>query len=78
VDAGVIPGLIAIDEHAGSPRLIADLKGRIRRIDHHRTPGVETNRSLRGIAQLAFDDDATFMTREASGGNGRAGLPLQR
>src|SRR5438309_6186971 len=58
VDAGVVPRLVAIDEDAGAPGLLADGQSGIVTLDHQRPPAVEGQRRVAAIVELALDDDA--------------------
>ena len=77
VNPGVVPGLEAVDEHAGAPGLITHLQGPAA-LDHERAPAVECQRRIAGIVELALDDDPALVRDQAGGGERRAGLPVER
>src|SRR5438552_15938320 len=77
VNTGVIPGLKAVDQHAGPPGLIAYPQGAAP-LDHQRTPAVEGQRRIAGIVELALDDDPALVRDQAGGGERRARLPVER
>jgi hypothetical protein len=78
VNAGVIPGLVAVDENAGAPRLIPDVQGGAAALDDERAPAIESQRRLAVIVELALDDDPALMRDQPSRRCCRPGLPLQR
>ena len=77
MDPGVIPGLVAVDQGAGAPRLLADMQGGIAAVEREWTPAVEYQRQTAVIVELALDDDPTFVGDEPRGRQGRAGLPVE-
>src|SRR5438132_11921716 len=60
MDPGIVPRLVAIDENAGTPGLIADPQGRFPTFDDDRAPPVEGERGLTRIVALALDHHATL------------------
>src|SRR5438128_9664701 len=60
VNAGVVPGLKAVDEYAGAPGLIAHLQGPAV-LNYQRAPAVERQRYIAGIVELALDDDPALV-----------------
>ena len=77
VDPGVIPGLVAIDQRAGAPRLIAHLQGGTAPVDEDGAPAVEGQGRLTRIVELALDHDAALVWDHAGGRQRRASLPVQ-
>jgi hypothetical protein len=77
MDPGVIPGLVAIDQGAGAPRLVADMQGGIAAVERDWTPAVEGQRQTAVIVELALDDDPTLVGDEPRGRQSRAGLPVE-
>src|SRR5439155_6527766 len=76
MNPGVVPGLEAVDEHAGAPGLITQLPGPAA-LNHERSPAVECKRCIAGIVELALDDDPALVRDQAGGGERRAGLPVE-
>ena len=77
MDAGVVPGLIAIDQRACAPRFVPDVEGGTASIDGDRTPAVERDRPAAVIVELALDDDPTLVGDEPGSCQRRAGRPVQ-
>jgi hypothetical protein len=77
VDAGVVPGLIAVDQNAGAPGLIANVQRAVATFDDERTPAIERQRGVPTVVELALDDDPAFVRDQPSGRYRRAGLPLE-
>src|SRR5207245_11269309 len=74
VDPGVIPGLVAIDQRAGAPRLIAHPQGGAAPVDDDGTPAVEGQRRLTRIVELALEHDSARLEHQAGGPRRRARL----
>jgi hypothetical protein len=77
MDARVIPGLVAVDERAGSTRFVPDVQGGAAPIDGDGSPAVESKRKTAVIVQLALDDHAALVGDEPRGRQRRAGLPVE-
>jgi len=78
MDAGIVPRLIAVDEHARPPGFLADLQPPALALDHHGPPAVEGHRRVAVIVELALDDDPALVRDQAGGGQRRARLPVER
>jgi hypothetical protein len=78
MNAGVIPGLVTVDENAGAPGLIPDVQGGAAALDDERAPAVEDQRGTTAIVELALDDDPALVRDQPGGRRCRPGLPLQR
>jgi len=77
VDARVVPGLVAVDERARTPWLLADVQGGATTVDRDGPPRVEGQRGSAAIVELALDDDPALVGNEPGGRQGRAGLPVE-
>ncbi len=77
VDSGVIPRLVAVDQRARAPGLIADVQRAAPTLDDDGAPTVERQRRLAAIVELALDDDAALVRDQPRGRQGRAGLPVE-
>ena len=76
MDAGVVPGLEAVDQHAGPPGLITHLQDAAA-LDHQGAPAVEGQRRIAAIVELALDDDPALVRDQAGGRQRRARLPVE-
>jgi hypothetical protein len=77
MNAGVIPGLVAVDQCAGTPWFIPDAQGGATSVDSDWAPAVEGEREAAVIVELALDDDATLVGDEPGGCQPGASLPVQ-
>src|SRR5712691_3782556 len=77
VNPGVIPRLVAIDERAGAPGLIAHVQCRTPTLDHDRTPTIEGQGGLAAVFELALDDDAALVRDQPGGRHCRARPPVE-
>jgi hypothetical protein len=77
MNAGVIPGLVAVDQCAGTPWFIPDVQGGAAPIDDNGPPAVEGEREAAVIVELALDDDPTLVRDEPGRCQRRASLPVQ-
>ena len=77
MNAGVIPRLVAVDQGAGAPWLVADMQRGPTAVDRDRSPTVERNRRTAIVVQFALDDDAALIGDEPCGRKGRTRLPVE-
>ena len=77
MNAGIIPGLVAVDEHARAPRFVSDVEGGAPSIDSNGPPAVEGKRLIAIIVELALDDHPALVRDEPRRGQCRAGFPVE-
>src|SRR3989442_14348530 len=77
MDPGVVPRLVAIDERAGAPGLIADVQCSASTLDDDRAPTVEGERRFATVVELTLDDDPALVEDQAGGRQRRTGLPVE-
>jgi len=77
MNAGVIPGLVAVDERAGPPGFVPDVQGGAAPLDGDGLPAVEGERQTAVIVELALDDDSTLVGDEPRRRQRRASLPVE-
>ena len=77
MNAGVIPGLVTVDQRAGPPGFVADMQAGGAAFDGDGPPAVEGERQAAVVVELAFDDHPTFVGDEPRGRQRRPGLPVE-
>ena len=78
MNAGIIPGLITVDQRAGPPWFVPDVQAGGASVDGDGPPAVEGERLIAIIVELALDDHPALVRDEPRRRQRRAGLPVQR